>query len=218
MIVMLSRIIVAAILVLLVSCFATAALAGGGGQTQSFYFSVEGIPGWTYYTGSSITANITPPFYQNGEGDVPYAAPLHSDNFTTAYWTTEGGQKLSTQCLSTPNPVGDLPFTAFVSVGANDTRSVQTFSWYIDNYQTNYTWFIAMYSVDTRHRVFMELVEPGGTNNYGSFTTRTSRGGYDLFATAFVNPSSVPEPGSMLALFAGLTGMAGAAYRSRRRH
>lgn len=201
-------------LALLFSLTPTTAFAGGGGQDQSFYFSVQGIPGWNTWTGSTIKAAITPPFYANGEGNIQYSAPLHDDNFTTAYWTTESGQKLSTQCLSTA-VLGDLQYIAIVKVGVNDTRATQTFDWYVDNYQSDHTWFAVMYSVDTRHRVFTELIEPGGTNNYGSFTTQTSRGGYDLLVAAFIDSPTVPEPSALLALSSGLIGLIGVVKRRR---
>jgi hypothetical protein len=200
--------------ILLLTLASSLAFAGGAGQAPAFYFTVQGLPGWSYFTASSAIAQITPPFYANSEGNVPYNAPLHDNNFTNVYWVTDEGQKLSTQCLSTPNPVGDLLFIGFVKVGANDTRTKQTFNWYVDNSQSDLTWFAIMHSVDTRRRVFVELIEPGSTNNSGSFTTKTSQGGYDLLVAAYTNP--VPEPSSILAVFTGFIGLVGYGLRRRR--
>ena len=200
---------------LLLTLASSLAFAGGPGQSPAFYFGVQGLPGWSLYTSSTATASVTPPFYTNGEGNVPYKAPLHDDYFTTTYFLTNKGQKLSTQCKSVPNRAGDLRFIGFVNVGANDTRTTQTFNWYADNSQSNLTWSAIMYSVDTGYRAFMKLIEPGSADNFGSFTTETSRGGYDILVAAR-NTNTVPEPGSLVALLSGLIGLVGYGTRRRR--
>ncbi len=213
---------ITAIFVLVVTLFATTAFAdvaanGGPSQAPGFGLWIHGIQNWESTTSSFLQAVVNPPFYQNGEGNIPFAYPLHSSDFTVGYWQLDG-QKFSTQTLAHVNPVGDFLWEGHIEVGMNDTRPTQTFDWWFTNtsMDANLSWFAVMYNVDTRHRVFMTSAEPGSVNNSGSFTTATSRGGYDFMVAAWT-PTAVPEPGNMLAMFTGLVGLTGFGIRRRRK-
>jgi hypothetical protein len=73
---------------------------------------------------------------------------------------------------------------------------------------------LIVYAVDTRHQVAYLEINPDDLS-YGSFTAPVSRGGYDVIVAA-TPLASVPEPGSMLAMFSGLVGLVGFGTRRRR--
>ena len=207
--------VIAVSLVLLLS---SAVFAGGGGYYgPGLYLEVKGILGWEGITGSAMTASISPPFYSNGEGNVSFQEPLHSDHITTAHWVDDAGAKLTTQYLSTPNAVGDYLYIGSVDVGPSDTRATQTFSLWVDNMNPatgDLTWFFSMYSRDTRRSVFTKLIESGDTNNWTTFSAKTSQSGYDVLAVAY--NAAVPEPTSLVAMLTGMIGLAGWGTRRRR--
>lgn len=202
-----------AVMFLVALCATTAVWAGGGSSQPMFNMIVRGIPNWEVQTNSFMYAQINPPFYTNGEGNIPFQRPLHADNFTVGYWM-EGSDKWSTQTFAQPYPSGDFMWEGHIEVGVNDMRSTQTFDWWVNNSSPDLNWWLQMYRCDTRSIVHRQLIEPGATNNWGTIVAPTSRTGYDILVAAW-NPNPVPEPGSAVAVLSGLIGLAGIVRRRR---
>lgn len=200
--------------IILIALIVLPANAGGPAQPM-FSMWIHGLPGsWEYQTGDSMEAWIDPPFYNDGESNVPFAYPDHSDQFSVCYWL-QGNQKYKIQSHSRPNQVGDMPFEGKIEVGANDPRTSLTIDWWIDNYQSPLSWYVSIYRIDTRQRVFSTLFDQAGYD-HDVITIPMSRSGYDVFAVAFDPTAPVPEPSSLLALGSGLLAFGGFVLRRRR--
>lgn len=181
------------------------ALAGGP-AFPGFYLWINEIPGQSW-SGSGIDAWI------NNEDNIPFVYPANHDQFTVAYWLN-GSEKLMSQAQSIPNEAGDIPFEGRIEVGSNDPRTTLTLDWIIYNYWNPVNWYVSIYRIDTRSRVFSKSLSPESANAWGTIEVPMSRQGYDVYAVAW-GGSTVPEPGSVLALGTGLLGLLGLATRKK---
>ena len=187
------------------------ALAGSDSNQPMFWMGIEGTDGWQGDTASYLTAYVPP--FENG---IPINTLLNtpdSEQYTVAYWVN-GEQKLTSQTMATMYPSGNFQFEGVIEVGVNDTRTSLNINWFVENAATPWTWMVQLYRRDTHSLVLREFIEPYNQNNWFTNTIITSRPGYDLLVVAWDdNPSSVPEPGSILALGTGLMALLAMATR-----
>ena len=137
---------------------------------------------------------------------------------TAGYFYDEGTtDRWSIEFFQNPWPSGEFQWTGHYETGSSDLRTTHNFSWFRNSgplTDPQYDWWLIVYAVDTRHQVAYLEINPDDLS-YGSFTAPVSRGGYDVIVAA-TPLASVPEPGSMLAMFSGLVGLVGFGTRRRR--